>query len=490
LSTVQKFAKNTTVLLVAQVVSYLLAFFYIMYTARYLGPASFGILSFATAFTGIFAVFGDLGLQTFTVREVARDKSLAPKYVANISLMKIILVTITFGLIALTINLMGYPEETIKVVYLLGLSVIFTAFTQIFYSIFQAYEGMEYLAIGQMLSAALILGGVIFAVKHGFSVVGFAYLYVINSIIALGYSFATMKLKFSNPSSTSATKAIEFDWSFWRLTIKEALPFGLTMLIVTIFSWIDTIMLSFMKGDAVVGWYNAAYRMVQVSLFIPAAWYSAILPVMSKLYITSRDSLRLSFEKSFKYLTILGIPMGVGATLLAQRFILLIFGSEYVSSIITLQILIWSSVLIYMSISFGILFQSLNKQIIQTKILGICMLLNIVLNLLFIPKYSYIAASATAVATQLISLALHFMWSSKIGYSVQGKKVASTLTRVLAASALMGAFIMYFSNLSLLILVPLAALLYFVALYVIRGIDQTDIGFAKHLIRRTGRPED
>jgi len=73
-----------------------------MYTARYLGAEGFGILSFALAFTGIFGVFSDLGLSTLTVREVACDKTLASKYLGNIAVMKIILVVITFGLIALT----------------------------------------------------------------------------------------------------------------------------------------------------------------------------------------------------------------------------------------------------------------------------------------------------------------------------------------------------------------------------------------------------
>jgi O-antigen/teichoic acid export membrane protein len=45
MSTVQRVARNTAVLLVCQVASYLLAFFYMMYTARYLGVAGFGILS-------------------------------------------------------------------------------------------------------------------------------------------------------------------------------------------------------------------------------------------------------------------------------------------------------------------------------------------------------------------------------------------------------------------------------------------------------------
>ena len=130
-----------------------------MYTARYLGAAGFGILSFALAFTGIFGVFTDLGLQQLTIREVARDKSLASKYLGNIAVMKLILVIITFGLIALTINLLGYPEQTIKVVYLVALSIIFSAFSGMFYSIFQAYEKMEYQSVGQILSSALMLSG-------------------------------------------------------------------------------------------------------------------------------------------------------------------------------------------------------------------------------------------------------------------------------------------------------------------------------------------
>ena len=86
MNTVQRIAKNTGVLLVSQIASYIIGFFFVMYTARYLGAAGFGILSFALAFTGIFGVFSDLGLSTLTVREAARDKSLARKYFRNIAL--------------------------------------------------------------------------------------------------------------------------------------------------------------------------------------------------------------------------------------------------------------------------------------------------------------------------------------------------------------------------------------------------------------------
>ncbi|TET09982.1 MAG: flippase [Candidatus Atribacteria bacterium] len=482
---VQRIAKNTGALFVANIGGHVLSLFYMMYTGRYLGPSNFGILTFALAFTGIFGVLTDFGLRPLIVREVARDKSLASKYIANISGMKIILVTITFGLIALTINLLGYPEQTIKVVYLVGLSVIFGAFTTMFYSIFQAYERMEYQSLGQILNSALMLGGVIFAMKFKLSVVEFAALYFLVSIFGLAYSFTILRIKFSNQPLAWSPRKIEVDWGFWKSTIKEALPFGLAITFVMIFYWIDSVMLSLMKGNTVVGWYNAAYRMVLFLLFIPNSFIAAIYPVMSKFYKTSQDSLRLSLEKSFKYLTIIGIPIGVGTTLLAKRIILLIFRTEYMNSIFPLQILVWSSVFIFMSQPIGNLFNSLNMQSIVTKITGINVGVNVILNLILIPKYSLIGASIATVITELVSLILCIIWSFKIGYPILSKKVTILMSKILIASMVMGLFVIYFNHLVLFILLPLAGLLYFAGLYIIRGIDKEDIDLVRRCVRRS-----
>ena len=190
-----------------------------MYIARYLGVEGFGILSFALVFTGIFGVFSDLGLGPLTVREVARDKSLAKKYLNNISVMKAILVTITFAPIAIAINLLSYPEQTIKVVYLISLSVVFNSFTGMFYSIFQAFEKMEYQSLGQVLNSVLMLVGALFAISRGLSVIGFASLYFLISVVDLVYSFVILIWEFVKSKT-------EVDWGYWKHTIKEALPFG------------------------------------------------------------------------------------------------------------------------------------------------------------------------------------------------------------------------------------------------------------------------
>ena len=478
MNTVQRIAKNTGVLLASQIASYILGFFFIMYTARYLGAAGFGILSFALAFTGIFGVFSDLGLRQLTVREVARDKSLAGKYLGNIAVMKLILVIITFGLIALFINLLGYPEQTITVVYLVALSVIFGAFSGMFYSIFQAYEKMEYQSLGQILSSALMLSGALFAISQGFSVVGFASIYFIVSAVVLVYSFMVCVWKFALPK-------IELDWSFWKSTIKMALPFGLTGTFITIYLWIDSVMLSLMKGDAVVGWYNAAYRLVLVLLFIPVAFNSAVFPLMSRFYVSSKDSLKFMFEKHFKYMLIIGFPIGVGTTLLADRFILLIFGAEYTPSIIALQILVWAIVLIFARTAFERVLESANRQIIVTEVFGGCALLNVILNVILIPRYSYIGAAVATLITDFAVFALIFVWSLKIGYSIPNKQLAEVISKVISASLLMGVFVKYFWNLNLFALVLLAAGVYFGIIFLVKGFDEEDIRlFKKVIVRR------
>ena len=116
-----------------------------MYTARYLGATGFGILSLALSITGIFAVFSDLGLSTLMIRDVARDKSLTDRYVTNVSILKILLAGLTFGLVALTVTVLGYPKLISTVIYLITVSTVLNAFATVLTAVFQANEKMEYM---------------------------------------------------------------------------------------------------------------------------------------------------------------------------------------------------------------------------------------------------------------------------------------------------------------------------------------------------------
>jgi len=483
MTTIHRIARNAAVLLISQVFSYLLTFVYMALIARHLGAGGFGILSFALAFTAMFSILVDLGLQQLAVREVARDNSLAAKYLANMTTMRLILGVATFGLIALTVNLLHYPPQTTTCVYLIGASVIFMALPQMFYAIFQAFERMEYQSIGQALNAGLMLIGVFLGLKAGLNVVGIAWLYFSISFITLVYSYVIFRLKFSGSIPWSYRK-IEADWFFLKETLKEAWPFGLTAVFISIYYWISSVMLSSMKGDEAVGWYNAAFKLVMVIPFIIIAYFTSVFPTMSRLYISSKDSLKYVYEKSLKYLVIIALPIGVGTTLLANSIVTFIFGGEYGNSVVALQIVVWATVFIFASASFVQLFNSINRQMLVTIIVAGCALLNIVLNLILIPRYSYIGASIATTATEFAFLFGAFVWSFKIGYGIPVKALTSVIVKVSISNAAMCFFILNFNSFTLWGLIPLSALLYFVLLFIIGGIDKEDMLLASAIFSK------
>lgn len=475
MSTVQRFAKNTTFLFVSRVVNVILASFFIVYTARYLGAEGYGILSFATAFIAIFGIFMDFGLSRLMVREVARDKSLASRYLGNTAAMKLILTTITFGLIAATINLLGFPEQTIMIVYLIGLSVAFDVFSSIFYSIFEAYERMEFESLGRIIHDAVLLASTLFVISQGLGIVSFGIVYLLARVVTLGYNFAVCSGRFVKPK-------IEIDWGFWKTTIKEAFSFGLTYFFVTIYYWIDSVILSITKGDLVVGWYGAAYRLIMILLYIPGMFSISIFPVMSRFHISSEDHLRLTCEKYFKYMTILALPIGVGMTLLADRIVLLIFGSGYIGAVIALQILVWSAVLIFIGHAFDQLLDSSNRQKTKAKITGFAMILNAILNLILIPGFSYIGAGVTRLITESAVLILIITVSSRIGYGPSKGNLSDTI-KTIAATLPMIILIVCLKNLNLLFLILLSALIYLLSLYLLRVFSKEDRKILRALYR-------
>ena len=335
MNTIQRIAKNIGVLFSSQLIGYTLAFFYTIFIARYLGAGGFGTLSFAIAFTAILGILADLGLSTLIIREVARDKSLTNKYIGNITFIKLILAVLTFGIIATAINLLNYPQQTVNVVYLIALSVILSSFSQMFFSVFQAHEKMEYQSIGNLLNNILLFAGIFFGISHGFDVVGFAYIYFIASGIVLAYSIAICAWKFVFPK-------IDFDRVFLKMTIKQALPLSFTIIFSTIYFRIDSVLLSLMQSNLAVGWYNAAYRIIELLLFVPGVYTVALFPVISNLHSSSKKNLEFLYKKSFKYLIILGLPIAALTTVLADKIILLLYKSAFTESILTLQILIWA----------------------------------------------------------------------------------------------------------------------------------------------------
>lgn len=275
MGTIKIIAKNTTILYISEVLSKFLGFLYVMYMARYLGAEGYGIISFAMAFTGIFAIFMDFGINQLSIRDISRDKTITEKYLDNILMLKVIIGIIVYLSIIIIMKVIDYNTTTIFVVYIIALSTLFNSFNQTIYSIYQSYEKMEYMGIGKILNSILMFSGVFLAVFLNLDIVKFAYIYLMASIINFIYCICVLSIKFVKPK-------LSVDLKFWRWLLKEAIPFGLGGIFISIYFNIDSVMLSAMKGNIYVGWYNAPYKLILILLSVPAIYTASILPTISK----------------------------------------------------------------------------------------------------------------------------------------------------------------------------------------------------------------
>jgi len=448
-----------------------------MYTTRYLGSEKYGILSFAIAFASITIFLADIGISNVIVRDIARDKAKIQKYFGNSILLKIILAIITLvSSIAIGFEL-HYPSSTMQIVFIITLSLIFVSFSGIITSITSATEVMEYNSLGSIIFNITMLIFALLAIHLGVDVYGFAYVYMISSIILVGYYVAVVALgKVPLPKWN-------VDLELWKYMVKEAIPFGLSSVFLRIYYSIDIIMISFMisNPNEAMGWYNAAYRMVLILAFIPVTFLGSIYPIMSNYYVTSDKYLGFMFERSFKYLMALAIPIGVGTTILGDRLIFLIYGPDFAPSTIALQILIWSEVLIFLNSVFGYLMNSINRQMIVARQTMIATALNIALNLVLIPQYSYVGASVATVTTQLFAFLFLMYFASKEGYRLP-KHMIIHLSKIIFACFAMVLFIRLFNGLSIFLLIFMAVIVYFIVIVLTGVTDKVDIQMARQLM--------
>lgn len=420
MNTLQRIVKNTGIFFVAQVFTYIIAFFYTIYTARYLGAEGFGILTFGLAFTLIFGVITDLGLSTLTVREVSRDKSLIAHYTGNIIVIKLFLSIVTLISIAVILKLNNYSLLTVQVVCILALWMVTNSFSQLFYSIFQAHEKMEYQSIASLINSAILFAGVFYGIFQGSGVLWFAFVYLLASVIVLIYCILLFNKIYKNKLQKLS---FGINGPFWKSTILAALPLSIASIFSIIAFRVDSVLLSLIQGAAAVGLYNAAYKLIECLMFIPIVYTAAIFPVLSNFHISSKESLELLYKKSVKYSIILGLPIAVVTTAFAPEMISLLYGSSYNSAIIPLQILIWTIPLLFLNYIFVTLLISINKQNLTLKITFGTMIFNVVMNLILIPEYSYIAASFITVITELLGSIMCFYYLSKYVAPLKLKEV-------------------------------------------------------------------
>ena len=188
-------------------------------------------------------------------------------------------------------------------------------------------------------------------------------------------------------------------------------------------------------------------------------------------------------NKTFKVFIILIVPLIIGISFLANGIIMLIGGGEFVEAAAVLRILAFSLALIFFGNFFNSVLIAGNLQKKLMMILGFAAVVNIISNLVFIPRYSYFAAAYISVLTEFLVVVSGFYLSvKKIGYFPKTEK----LPGILVAGAAMAAFLFLFRGKNFIFLLLTSSLVYFLLLWVFKAIGTEEI---RSLISKKGVQE-
>ena len=473
--------KNTLVTIAANVIGRILSFFLIIAIARELGDVGAGVYFYAFAFVGVIGLFNDIGLTQLMIREMAKDKKKARHYFNNFLTMRILL-TLATTIVALCASFfLAKSSEEMYAIWIIAGATFFLEMATSLTVVFISSEKMEYSSLSALIERIFSVGLGLAALYTNGTVIALMFAFLISYFITFVYSYLTVIYKFFSVG-------FGFDIELWKKLLKEAMPFWLTSVFTTIYFRIDTIMLKQYTGLAVVGWYSAAHALLDALYFIPASVIAAVFPAMSRSSTTDKSSLHEIYRRAFYYLFLLALPLGIGTTILADKIILFIYpGDKFLHSIVILKILIWAEVIIFVSYLNGYLLNSINKQKLFTIATAVGAVFNIGLNLLLIPKYSYIGTSIAIVASELLVFSMLFYYVNREGYRVNLLKVAF---KPLIAGIGMGGALLYLrtiipdTNLSLFILGAAGFATYLAIIFLIKGIGSEEIGIVRSFFKK------
>lgn len=471
-----KVIRNSIALISSQIAGRIVAFVFVILIARYLGTEEFGKYSFVMAFIMIPAILVDFGMDRLLIREVARDKGKYPVYLYNTLLVKVVISAVMIAVVYLAVSCTEIARDREKAVCLMvfSFSIMFNSVQQTLWAVSDAYEKMQYHSLlffawnllrGAIGIAALLCGLGLVALFKGLLIAE-----VLNTLLSL----AVISKKFGIPGP-------RIESVFMSYLFKAALPFGLIQIFSTLYHRIDTILLSVMKGDAVVGWYSAAHTLTLTLLFIPTSITAAVFPHISQFCGKSEEQFRKTFDDTAKYLIILAFPIAIATTILSERVIALFYGNGYANSSVPLKILVWSQALAFPNCLLGTALLAVNREKQFSLVLVLGTLLNIGLNCLLIPEMSYNGAAVSKAAFEVFVFCGCSYFLYGLFSCVPMLRISA---RVIFACMIMSAFIFGFYRMPFVPLVLFASVLYLLALSAVGTFNREELETLRGMFRK------
>lgn len=348
----RRIAVNTFWLLVGRIAAQSLGVLFTIVVARRLGEIGLGQYAFIAALVMVGNVFTTFGLDTYLIREVARERLNNPAILAaalwiQLGLSALFILAINLRLPYLS----NKTPETLLALRLYSLALIPLAFTTIFSAVLRAHQRMDLYVFAAAFAAAAQTLGALAILSTGGRLLELAW--VLLGVQGLGAGVTGWLCLSSMPGFT-------FGWRTEREVIgrmlRQSWPLALLAVLGVIYQRLEVLLLSGLAPDAVTGWFSAASRVGEAVKLGHYALLGALFPVLSALKFEPgferislnsdrvyRTSVQAPFyQSSIRFLYLFSLIAACMLTIFAGPLISLLYGSAYAPSAAALRILAWS----------------------------------------------------------------------------------------------------------------------------------------------------
>ena len=405
----KRFSRNSFFLALSYALRFAASILVTVIVARSVTKEDFGRLAFALILSTFFGVAADFGLPILTVRNIARDHSLLRRYYRNILTLKCVFSVAAFAGVVLFVNLLQYPPETKHVVYPIAGFMFIASLGTYHYSLFRGLERMDIDATASLIYNGSLVVCVLGSVLLAGGVYPLAIGRVTTGYLAAGVvATALILLIFSK---RAGGPRISIDIAFWKKLLKESRYFAMFGMLGLVYMQIDTLMLSKLRAnpEGEMALYQAPVKLLSAAVMIVGIVVNVFMPMLSRRFAGPRED----FKSLVRTLNRIGItltaPLTIFCIVYSREILTFLFRPEYAAAKYIFVVLSIGH-LVWFCPPYAAVFSAMGRQRINFFVSAICAGVNVVLNLIFIPRYGAIAAAATTLATYLLmkGFYLHF----------------------------------------------------------------------------------
>lgn len=462
----------TILILIARVISRLVALAAVVAMGNALGDSGFGQMQTAVTYVALVGSVTDIGFTALYIREGAREPHHLQRYFNNVASIKLFLAAVSFPLLAACLWFSGIESLLLPSIALLVLSSYSLLLRSTLYALQRLNFEVAEIVPETVVVLVMALIGVHLHAGPGY----FLWAYVVSNAFAVVY-FVVVLL-----SRGILRPRWELELPLFRTWIRAGIPLAVTYLLTTVYFKLDVPILQHFRSYAEVGWYTFAYRPFEALLFIPATLRTVVFPVLSIYYRSAPNRVLASAEKLFKVLVIIGWPITVGLFLLAPQFSELL--SLFPQSAAALRILALAIVFMFVDNTFAAVLNAIDRQKLFAYVALSGLVINLTLNLVLIPRWGYLGAATATVATEAgLVVAGWFTLRHALG----ALRIVHVSWRPLAAGLVMGGFVALVNphgRVALLLVTAAAAVIYAVMLLALRTADDEERAIMRRALRR------